>query len=64
MEGVVVDEPLDGELNICRGLVDRGQYHTAFEVLKATFGDEKRKTPISEKALARIKSLEGICLRT
>ena len=62
-QGVVVDEPLDGELNICRGLVDRGQYQTAFEVLKATFGDEKRKTPISEKALARIKSLEGICLR-
>jgi tetratricopeptide (TPR) repeat protein len=61
--GLVTDEPLDGELNICRGLVEREQYHTALEVLKATFGDDKRSAPIPDKALARVRSLEGICLR-
>lgn len=62
-QGLVADEPLDGELNICRELVERGQYHTAFEVLKSTFGGGKRKIAISDKALARIRSLEGFCLR-
>lgn len=62
-QGLVADEPLDGELNICRGLVEREQYHTALEVLKATFSEEKRSAPISDKALARVRSLEGICLR-
>lgn len=62
-QGLVADEPLDGELNICRGLVEREQYHTAIEVLKVTFSDEKRTFPISDKALARVRSLEGICLR-
>ncbi|MEP3946796.1 hypothetical protein [Ascidiaceihabitans sp.] len=61
--GVLDDEPLDGELEICRGLVLSGKFQTALDLLKERFEDPKRSNQISPKLMARVRSLQGMCLK-
>ncbi|MEP2731291.1 MAG: hypothetical protein ABJN03_19480 [Ascidiaceihabitans sp.] len=61
--GVLDDDPLDGEPEICLGLVLSGKFQTALDLLKERFDDPKRSNQISPKLMARVRSLQGMYLK-
>lgn len=61
-QGVIADEPLEGELKIFRDLVARGQYHAVLEIVRARSSPDQRKMALPDAALASMRSLEGLCL--
>lgn len=62
--GVLDADPLDGELEICRGMVLSGKFQTALDLLSERFDDPKRSNQISHKLMARVRSLQGMCLKS
>lgn len=62
--GVIDADPLDGELEICRSFVLGGQFQTALDLLSKRFEDNKRSNQISPKLMARVRSLQGMCLKS
>ncbi len=62
--GIIDADPLDGELEICRSFVLGGQFQTALDLLSERFEDNKRSNQISPKLMARVRSLQGMCLKS
>ena len=62
--GVTDADPLDGELEICRSFVLGGKFQTALDLLSERFEDNKRSNQISSKLMARVRSLQGMCLKS
>ncbi|MGO4917156.1 PIN domain-containing protein [Pseudogemmobacter sp. W21_MBD1_M6] len=62
--GVIDADPLDGELEICRSFVLGGKFQTALDLLSERFEDNKRSNQIPPKLMARVRSLQGMCLKS
>lgn len=62
--GIIDADPLDGELEICRSFVLGGQFQTALDLLSERFEANKRSNQISPKLMARVRSLQGMCLKS
>lgn len=62
--GIIDADPLDGELEICRSFVLGGQFQTALDLLSERFEANKRSNQTSPKLMARVRSLQGMCLKS
>lgn len=62
--GIIETDPLDGELEICRGLVLSEKFQTALDLLTDRFDDPNRSNQISPKLRAQVLGLKGSCLKS
>lgn len=61
--GAVAEDPLDGELEICRSLISNEQFETALNTLRERFDERDNSNPIRRETIARVRSLQAVCLK-